>query len=36
MHRDYTITRTVNAWLVVPVGDLSLEHFARSSPYEEN
>jgi Glycine zipper len=21
MHREYTITRTVNAWLVVPTGD---------------
>ena len=25
MHREYTITRTVNAWLVARIGDLSLK-----------
>jgi hypothetical protein len=26
----------MNAWLVVRVGDLTLEHFLRGLPYEEN
>ena len=29
MHREYTITRIVNAWLVVRIGDLSLRQFGR-------
>jgi hypothetical protein len=31
MHRDYTITPTMNAWPVVHIGDMS--HFGRGPAY---